>query len=245
MSTNERLGSLDVFRGLVIGAMMFVNCAGHDPAFPGWIAHRGWNQGRQGLGMADYVFPLFLFIVGASAYLSAKSARSRGVPVGSQAARLVRRAATLYLLGTLLWCATIAYDRAMTLSVFLHWDILPLIAWAGLVCAVIVRAPGWVRATFVVAALAFKWYLLTRVVVPGQAGVVWSPELNAQRWLNGELGWFGVPLTQGPAAAALCVIGAECARHLDLATDRKLAAVRLIVAGCVGVAVSYAWHRAG
>jgi predicted acyltransferase len=62
----RRLRSLDVFRGITVLGMILVNASdlGGD-AYP-WLRHAEWN----GLGIADLVFPSFLFIVGAAMGLS-------------------------------------------------------------------------------------------------------------------------------------------------------------------------------
>ncbi|PON34515.1 hypothetical protein PanWU01x14_343760 [Parasponia andersonii] len=61
----QRLVSLDVFRGLTVALMILVDDAGGlVPA----INHSPWN----GLSLADYVMPFFLFIVGVSLSLTYK-----------------------------------------------------------------------------------------------------------------------------------------------------------------------------
>lgn len=57
--TSSRVVSLDVFRGLCVFLMMLVDYAGS--IFPS-IAHSPWN----GVRLADFVMPFFLFVVGVS-----------------------------------------------------------------------------------------------------------------------------------------------------------------------------------
>ncbi|KAJ0693052.1 putative heparan-alpha-glucosaminide N-acetyltransferase [Helianthus annuus] len=57
--SNRRIASLDVFRGLSIFLMVVVDFAGS--SFP-IIAHAPWN----GLHLADFVMPMFLFAAGVS-----------------------------------------------------------------------------------------------------------------------------------------------------------------------------------
>ena len=59
----ERIAALDVLRGLTVALMIMVNNAG---ASYGFMHHAEWN----GLNLSDIVFPFFLFIMGASTYLS-------------------------------------------------------------------------------------------------------------------------------------------------------------------------------
>jgi heparan-alpha-glucosaminide N-acetyltransferase len=64
-SKHKRLASLDAVRGLTIAVMILVDNAGW--AYPS-IGHVPWN----GLHLADFVMPWFLFIVGASMAFSFK-----------------------------------------------------------------------------------------------------------------------------------------------------------------------------
>lgn len=241
-----RLASLDAFRGLVIVVMFLVNVAGRDPAFPSWFAHMGWNQGRMGLGLADYVFPWFLFIVGAAVPLSMASGRGQGKPAWRKGLSAVRRGTVIYLLGTVIWCATIAYDRPLTLSVFAHWDILPLIGFAYAACVLLYLAPAWARVVFVLGVLVFKWMVLTRLRIPGEDAVVWTQSQSFQAYLRTSLGWWGTAVTQGLPSAATAVLGAMACEVLRANRDRP--GKVLAVLGGGGAAVSllaWAWHASG
>lgn len=61
----DRLVSLDVFRGMTIAGMVLVNNPGGSPVY--WpLEHAEWN----GLTPTDWIFPFFLFIVGVSIAIS-------------------------------------------------------------------------------------------------------------------------------------------------------------------------------
>ena len=67
---DERLVSLDVFRGLTMAAMVIVNNPG-DWGNVYWpLLHAEWH----GCTPTDLIFPFFLFIVGVSITLSRTSA---------------------------------------------------------------------------------------------------------------------------------------------------------------------------
>ncbi|KAJ7001496.1 hypothetical protein NC653_011802 [Populus alba x Populus x berolinensis] len=86
-----RVASLDVFRGLCVFLMMLVDYGG---AIVPIIAHSPWN----GLHLADFVMPFFLFIAGVSLALVYKR-----VPNRIEATRkAVLRAVELFLLGVIL-----------------------------------------------------------------------------------------------------------------------------------------------
>lgn len=244
--SGPRLESLDAFRGLVIVLMFLVNVAGRDAAFPSWFAHRGWNEGRMGIGLADFVFPWFLFIVGVAIPFSMASGRGRGVPAWRRIALALRRGVTIYLLGTLVWCATIAYERPITLGVLLHWDILPLIGLGYFVGVLAHHAPWWGRVGFVAAVLGFKWAVLRAIPHPDLGEVVWTQSESTQQWVREAWGWWGTALTQGLAASAVVVLGdlaGEALRREGLAPAGR--AKVLIGAGLAAAGASLVWHRAG
>lgn len=65
----SRVGSIDVFRGITMLLMLFVNDIGdidlgHIQNAPGWLKHM--PGAVDGMTVADVIFPCFLFIVGLS-----------------------------------------------------------------------------------------------------------------------------------------------------------------------------------
>ncbi|EGG17785.1 transmembrane protein [Cavenderia fasciculata] len=88
----DRLKSLDVFRGLSITIMIFVNYGGGGYWF---FNHSYWN----GLTVADLVFPWFIFIMGIAMPLSFNAMEIRGVPKRTIFIKLVRRSVILFSLG--------------------------------------------------------------------------------------------------------------------------------------------------
>ncbi|KAI7984127.1 Heparan-alpha-glucosaminide N-acetyltransferase [Camellia lanceoleosa] len=88
---NQRLASLDVFRGLTVALMILVDDAGG--AFPS-INHSPWF----GVTLADFVMPFFLFGVGVSVGLVFKKITSKP----SVTKKVILRTIKLFLLGVLL-----------------------------------------------------------------------------------------------------------------------------------------------
>ncbi|KAF5185058.1 heparan-alpha-glucosaminide N-acetyltransferase-like, partial [Thalictrum thalictroides] len=86
-----RLASLDVFRGLSVFLMIFVDYAG---AILPSISHSPWN----GVRLADFVMPFFLFIVGVSLALVYKNVQNKM----KATFKAVIRATQLFLLGIFL-----------------------------------------------------------------------------------------------------------------------------------------------
>ncbi|KAK8468058.1 hypothetical protein PHAVU_007G216500 [Phaseolus vulgaris] len=88
---NQRLASLDVFRGLTVALMILVDNVGRE--FPS-LNHSPWF----GVTLADFVMPFFLFVVGVSIALVFKKVSSK--PKATK--KVVLRTIKLFLLGLLL-----------------------------------------------------------------------------------------------------------------------------------------------
>lgn len=71
--SSNRLCSLDAFRGLAIVTMIFANsgCGEYH-----WIEHASWN----GIHLADFIFPSFLWIMGVCIPISLKSQFAKNIP---------------------------------------------------------------------------------------------------------------------------------------------------------------------
>lgn len=63
MVNKIRIQSIDIMRGLTLFLMLFVNDL-YTPGVPKWLVHTSAQE--DGMGLADWVFPGFLFIVGMS-----------------------------------------------------------------------------------------------------------------------------------------------------------------------------------
>ncbi|KAF5198078.1 Heparan-alpha-glucosaminide n-acetyltransferase [Thalictrum thalictroides] len=90
-SLNQRLVSLDVFRGLTVALMILVDDAGG--AFPS-INHSPWF----GVTLADFVMPFFLFSVGVSVGLVFKKTSNKTTAM----MKVISRTIKLFFLGLLL-----------------------------------------------------------------------------------------------------------------------------------------------
>lgn len=82
----ERLASLDAFRGFTIAGMLLVNNPGDWSNLYPQLAHAAWH----GWTFTDWIFPFFLFIVGASMALSGQ---------GKSLLSFYKRAAIIILIG--------------------------------------------------------------------------------------------------------------------------------------------------
>ncbi|KAJ8922259.1 hypothetical protein NQ315_004196 [Exocentrus adspersus] len=91
----HRIKSIDVFRGLAIILMIFVNYGGGKYWF---FQHSVWN----GITVADLVFPWFLWVMGLSLTVSFQSKLRRAVPRRQMVFQVIRRSLILVLLGVII-----------------------------------------------------------------------------------------------------------------------------------------------
>jgi len=75
-STHSRLASVDILRALTMLLMIFVNDLWSLKGIPDWLEHVDGKT--DGLGLADTVFPAFLFITGMSIPLAIQQRRRKG-----------------------------------------------------------------------------------------------------------------------------------------------------------------------
>ena len=71
-----RVASIDIVRALTMVLMIFVNDLGSLKNIPPWLEHVA--PGVDGIGLADTVFPAFLFIVGLSLPFAVENRRKKG-----------------------------------------------------------------------------------------------------------------------------------------------------------------------
>lgn len=96
--SNERLLSLDAFRGLTIALMILVNDPGSWSHIYGPLKHAEWH----GITPTDLVFPFFLFIVGVSITLSLSKEKLDSVDRVNIRRKIYMRAFKIFALGMLL-----------------------------------------------------------------------------------------------------------------------------------------------
>lgn len=75
-ATVQRVTTIDILRALTMMLMIFVNDLWSLTNIPGWLGHV--ESGVDGIGLADVVFPAFLFIVGLSIPYAMENRRKKG-----------------------------------------------------------------------------------------------------------------------------------------------------------------------
>jgi predicted acyltransferase len=94
----QRLISLDVFRGLTIGAMVLVNNPGTWSAVYGPLEHAAWH----GWTFTDTIFPFFVFIMGIAVPIALEKRKAAGQVGADLYLKLLQRTVSLFGLGLFL-----------------------------------------------------------------------------------------------------------------------------------------------
>lgn len=99
-TTLFRIASIDIFRGLTMLVMIFVNDLSSVHGLPWWTYHMPAQV--DGMTYVDMVFPAFLFIVGMAIPLSIDARLRKNESIGQLWAHVVLRTISLLVLGLIL-----------------------------------------------------------------------------------------------------------------------------------------------
>lgn len=126
----KRILTIDIMRGLTLFLMLFVNDL-YMPNVPWWLGHTEANY--DGMGLADWVFPGFLFMVGMAVPFAVQGRLKKGSTSAAVAGHILIRTLSLIIIGVLMLnSARISPELTgisrnlwailMYISVFLIWN---------------------------------------------------------------------------------------------------------------------------
>lgn len=129
-----RIGSIDIFRALTMLLMIFVNDLWTLENIPSWLGHAAANE--DAIGLADVVFPAFLFIVGLSIPFAINNRIKKGQSIGKISIHILLRSAALIIMGVfhvnlehynseLAWISKYWWEILITIGFFLIWNSYP------------------------------------------------------------------------------------------------------------------------
>lgn len=133
VAKNNRISSIDIMRGLTLFLMLFVNDL-YTPGVPKWLVHTSIEE--DGMGLADWVFPGFLFMVGLSIPFAFMAREKLGQSNLQLFKHILIRTLSLILIGVFI-VNRVDYNAALTginknlwlilvyVSVFLIWNKYP------------------------------------------------------------------------------------------------------------------------
>jgi predicted acyltransferase len=171
MNANDRLVSLDAFRGFTIAAMVLVNNPGDWSNLYSQLAHAKWH----GWTFTDWIFPFFLFISGVSMALSLGRKKAAHKP--TLLLDLWRRAAIIFGIGLALnFIPNLSFETLRIPGV------LQRIALCTALAALIVLYFNWrQQCIWIAGLLAIYTLAMLFVPVPDANGVVGSGVLEPGR----------------------------------------------------------------
>jgi predicted acyltransferase len=116
-----RINSIDAVRGLTVAAMLLVNDAGDWSHIYPWLEHSHWH----GCTPADFIFPVFMLIVGVSLQLALGRQLDAGAPAAPMARAVLLRGARIVLLG-------VALNVVSMLAMGAHFRLLGVLQRTGI-----------------------------------------------------------------------------------------------------------------
>jgi len=242
---NQRLVSLDVFRGATIAGMLVVNTPGTWSHVYGQLLHADWH----GWTYTDTIFPFFLFIVGVSMAFSFGRRREEGGSRGRLILHTLRRAAIIFGLGLGLNVLSVFLFHRTYLRIPGVLQRIGVCFFFAALVYLLLGKRGLLPAAAVL--LVTYWALMTFVPVPGYGTGRMDLEGNFARYVDtavlGRHTWKHDPDwdPEGPLstipAIATTLLGIVAGEWLRAAADWKKKIAGLIGGGAVAFFAGLAW----
>jgi predicted acyltransferase len=241
---NDRLISLDVFRGITIAGMVLVNNPGSWASIYWPLGHAEWH----GWTPTDLIFPFFLFIVGVAIPLAFGRRIKSGGSKRDLYLKIIRRTLIIFALGMFL--AGFPYFEFSSIRIP---GVLQRIAVCYLLASVIfINTKVRTQIIITAALLIIYWLLMTRLHAPGFATgdlskegslasfvdrVIFGPHI----WKQGKV-YDPEGLLSTIPAIATTLFGVLTGQWLrtDKSPYEKVAG--LFVAGAVCIVIGWAWN---
>ncbi|MCX6120898.1 MAG: DUF5009 domain-containing protein [Ignavibacteriales bacterium] len=228
-STQQRLRSLDVFRGATIAGMMLVNNPGDwGHIYAPW-EHAKWN----GWTYTDTIFPFFLWIVGVAMMFSFAKRIERGDDKGKLAMHLLFRSVIIFTLGLLIECFPFGFvfGEPFSFSTIRIPGVLQRIAICYFASGLLVLNFSMrVQVAVTFSLLTLYWVLVKTIFIPGYGVGVWLPKGNLAWYIDSHLlkghTWDGAPIPGFDPEGILSTIPAIATSMLGVFTGMFLCSER-------------------
>ncbi len=115
----QRNLAIDMLRALTVFIMVFVNNFWTLGEIPHWLEHAAY--GEDYMGLADIVFPCFLFAVGMSIPYALENRESKGYSAGSTLGHILSRTFALLVMGAFLGNSERGLSDTMAYSKGVYW----------------------------------------------------------------------------------------------------------------------------
>ena len=238
---NDRILSLDAFRGLTIALMILVNDPGSWSYIYAPLRHAEWN----GATLTDLVFPFFLFAVGVSIAVSLSKTMTEGADTADVRRKILLRSLKIFALGMLLGLLPLFDLSAIRLP-----GVLQRIALVYLACApLFIQQDKKLEIWVFIALLVGYWLAMIMVPVPTYGAGDLEPGHNLANWIDsvlvpGKL-WRGTWDPEGlfstlPAIAS-GISGMLVGRYLLSDIPRRKQFIWLFWAGVIALELGAIW----
>jgi len=181
-----RVISLDALRGfdmffIIGGSSLFARIFGLLPApFAQGLSRQFEHSEWHGFTFEDLIFPLFLFIVGASIPFSLRRRIERGDSRKDLYIRIARRTLILYFLGMIINARLIDSFGGLR-----YTGVLPRIAFCyGFTSLIFMNFRIRAQAVWAAGILIGYWAAMTLIPVPGHGAGILTPEGSLASWLD-------------------------------------------------------------
>ena len=243
-SQNDRLISLDVFRGITIAGMVLVNNPGTWSHIYWPLAHAEWH----GWTPTDLVFPFFLFIMGVAIPLAFGRRLESGGSKRDLYMKIIRRTLIIFALGIFL--AGFPYFQFSTIRIP---GVLQRIAVCYLFASIIfLNTKVRTQIIITIALLIIYWLLMTRLAAPGFAVGDLSKEgslasfidrviLGPHIWKQGKV-YDPEGLLSTIPAIATTLFGVLTGQWLRAKKSEYEKVAGLFAAGAVCTIIGWCWH---
>lgn len=232
----KRLLSLDCLRGITIVLMLLVNNIALDTFTPKLLMHAKWGEG---VTVADFVFPWFLFCVGVAIPFSASSFKKSGAAAWLYDLRAARRTIFLVFLGCLI--VSIKANKPI-----FSLDVLQLIGLAYFVGAILYDLPVYRRAFIAALFLLFHWVAIKYLAIPNVHAGVFEESQNFIYHINktylAAIHLEGLPSVIPTSAMVLLgsIIG-DLAKNKELSEKFKM--MSFAIWGIVLITLGLFWNQ--
>ncbi len=193
----QRLLSLDAFRGATIAGMIMVNNPGTWSDIYPQLRHAAWD----GWTFTDFIFPFFLWIVGVAMTLSFAKRVEQGANKRQLLLHVFRRAVIIFGLGLFLagFPFGLLFGHQFSFANIRIPGVLQRIAICYLIASAIFLWTSWrAQIAWIVGLLAAYWLMVTMIPVPGFGAGVLRPEGSLCWWVDSTVlaghTWRGAPV---------------------------------------------------